>query len=243
MITPRKRIAIFGDSHYACLRLAQNQGLVDLSGHDVEYWGHVGKRFRFLEYRDGAIHPQDETTAQRFAKFNEKGRSFLPASDFDEIVFIGCRIDISRVFRGLIDAQMQGIYLSIALREAMVGARLRALATYHMAVQMAALGQARIWLHPITMFCQGMQRYDNLTTQAMREATPAARDAVWQVFADVMARDGIKVLRQLDHTYAEGVYTDRAYLVDGYVEKNDYTHRSASYGALVWDQILQAIAR
>ena len=79
----RKRIAIFGDSHYACLRLAHVQGMVNLSAYEVEYWGHVGKRFRLLEFRDGAIHPMDEMTAQRFAKFNEKGRTFLPAAEFD----------------------------------------------------------------------------------------------------------------------------------------------------------------
>lgn len=241
MTTARKHVAIFGDSHYACLRLAHGQGLVDLSALDLEYWGHVGKRFRFLEYREGAIHPLDEMTAQRFAKFNDKGRRFLPASDFDEIVFIGCRIDIARVFMGLIDAHMQGLYLSIALRQEMVRHRLHELAAYRMAVQMAALGQARIWLHPISMFGQGTQHYDSFITPAMRLATPAAREAVWQVFAQVMAQDGINLLRQLDHSYADGVFTDRAYLIDGYAEMNDYTHRTASYGALVWGQILQAL--
>lgn len=238
----RKRIAIFGDSHYACLRLAHGQGLVDLSAFDVEYWGHVGKRFRALEFRDGAIHAQDDVTAQRFAKFNEKGRTFLPVADFDEIVFVGCRIDIARVFMGLIDAHMQGVYLSLALRQAMVRNRLGGFAAYGMAAQMAALGQARIWLHPITMFALGTDEYDSIITQAMREGTPAARGAVWQVFDDVTSQDGVRLLWQLDHTYAAGVYTDPAYLVDGYAEANDYTHRTAAYGALVWGQILQSLA-
>jgi hypothetical protein len=241
MTAPRKRIAIFGDSHYACLRMAQNQGLVDVSAYDVEYWGHVGKRFRLLEFRDGAIHPMDDATAQRFAKFNEKGRTSLPAADFDEIVFVGCRIDIGRVFLALIDAYMQGQYLSLGLRQAMARHRLRGIAPYGMAADMAALGKARIWLHPISMFGQGTDEYGSLITPAMRGATPAARDAVWQVFQDVTAQDGIGLLRQLDHTYAEGVYTDRAYLVEGYAENNDYTHRAPAYGALVWEQIMRAI--
>ncbi len=239
MIPARKRVAIFGDSHYACLRLAQ--GLVDLSAFDVEYWGHVGKRFRLLEFRDGAIHAQDELTAQRFAKFNEKGRTFLPVADFDDIIFIGCRIDIARVFMGMVNAYMQGSYLSLGLRHAIVRNRLQGFAAYGMAAQMAALGQARIWLHPITMFGQGTDEYDSLITPAMRAATPAARDAVWQAFATVTAQDGIGLLRQLDHTYADGVYTDAAFLVDGYLETNDYTHRTAAYGALVWGQIMAAI--
>ena len=238
----RKHIAIFGDSHYACLRLAHGQGLVDLSAHDVEYWGHVGKRFRMLEFRDGAIHPKDDLTAQRFAKFNEKGRTFLPAADFDDIVFVGCRIDIARVFTGLIDAHMQGTYLSLGLRHAIVRHRLHGLAAYGMAIEMAALGRARIWLHPITMFGQGAKDYDSFITQAMLDATAEARDAVWQVVHDVTAQDGVRLLRQLDHTYAEGVYTDRAYLVDGHAQSNDYTHRTAAYGALVWGQIIAALA-
>lgn len=237
----RKRIAIFGDSHYACLRLAQNQGLVDLSAFDVEYWGHVGKRFRLLEFRDGAIRPLDEMTAQRFAKFNEKGRTYLPVADFDDIVFVGCRIDIARVFMGLVDAHMRGEYLSIALRQAMVRNRLQGFGAYGIAAQMAGLGQARIWVHPISMFAQGTNEYDSFITPAMRAATPAARDAVWQVFEEVMAQDGLHLLRQLDQTYADGVYTDRAFLVDNHVEINDYTHRTAAYGALVWGQIMQAL--
>ena len=60
------RLCIFGDSHYACLKQAEVQGLVDVSGVDLEYWGHVGGRFRYLEVRDGAIHPIDDFTA-RFA--------------------------------------------------------------------------------------------------------------------------------------------------------------------------------
>ena len=73
------RFCIFGDSHYACLKQAEMQGLVDVSGIDLEYWGHVGGRFRYLEARDGAIYPKDDFTAMRFAKFNAKGRTFLPA--------------------------------------------------------------------------------------------------------------------------------------------------------------------
>jgi len=87
----KPRFCIFGDSHYACLRQAQRQGLVDMSGLEVEHWGHVGGRFLFLELRDGAIHPKDDFTAARFARFNEKARTFLPADAFDAILVMGAR--------------------------------------------------------------------------------------------------------------------------------------------------------
>jgi hypothetical protein len=238
----RKRVAVFGDSHYACMRLADTSGLVDLSSIDVEYWGHVGRRFRMLEFAGGAVRPTDELTAARFAKFNEKGRRFLPAADFDYIVFMGCRIEVAAVFMGLIDAHMRGQYLSLALRKAMVRRRLEALIPYSYAKSMAALGQAKILLHPISKFAEGAPSYAAWVTPDMRRATPQARAAVWQIFHDEMAQDGVQLLRQPDHTYAQGVYTDRAYLLNSNQEKIDYTHRPPSYGALIWQQVLAAIA-
>ena len=238
----RPRLAVFGDSHYACLRLAHGQGLVDLSALDVEYWGHIGKRFRALEFRDGAIHPTDPVTAARFAKFNEKGRLFLPAADFDAVLFMGCRIDLAAVFMGLVDAQMRGLFLTQGLRRAMLRARLNSLPAYGFAVAMAAEQRARILLHPVTMFGLGTADYDALVTDAMKQATPAARAAVMGFIGDEMAKDGVHLLPQQDATFAGGIYTNPEYLVEGHAQTNDYTHRTAAYGALVWQQVLDALA-
>lgn len=95
------RLCIFGDSPYACLKQAGAQGLVDVSGAELEYRGHVGGRFRPLEVRDGAIHPTDDFTAMRFAKFNAKGRAFLPAAE-DDVTLL--RRPEERVAQGMFSA-------------------------------------------------------------------------------------------------------------------------------------------
>ncbi len=235
------RLAIFGDSHYACMRVAQTKGLVDLAGLDVEYWGHVGQRFKMLEYRDGAIHPTDDFTAMRFAKFNEKQRRFLSASDFDSILFMGCRIDVSRQFMGMVDAEMRGVNLSLGLRKRMLGDWLAMLPSYGFARSMAALGQAKIYLHPVSLFAYGAPDYDALITKNMLRATPKARANVWNFMVEYMAEDGITLLPQQDHTFAHGVYTDPFYVTERFAITPDYTHRSAAYGALVYKQTIDAV--
>ena len=110
------RFCIFGDSHYACLKQAEMQGLVDVSGIDLEYWGHVGGRFRYLEARDGAIYPKDDFTAMRFAKFNAKGRTFLPAADFDVILVMGARVYIWRLFQRVLALLSAGPLVSEGLQ-------------------------------------------------------------------------------------------------------------------------------
>ncbi len=68
------RLCIFGDSHYACLKQAEAQGWPSLPAGRSSTGAMFGGRFLYLEARDGAIHPKDDFTARRFARFNEKGR-------------------------------------------------------------------------------------------------------------------------------------------------------------------------
>lgn len=235
------RLAIFGDSHYACLRLAHTEGLVDVSGLDIEYWGHVGRRFHNLEFRDGAIHPTDDMTAARFAKFNEKGRRFLPAADFDYVLFMGCRVDVSSVFIAMLDALMRSQYLSIGLRRTMLRHKLDRLHGYVWAKQMAALGLARIFLHPVSMWGLGAPNYDRIISGPLRRATSQARREVWQFIADEMAQDQVTLLAQPEHTFAHGIYTDPAYNVVNTLGEVDYYHRTAAYGAIIYQLLLDHI--
>ncbi len=237
------RLAIFGDSHYACLRRAQTEGLVDLSGLEIEYWGHVGRRFRYLEFRDGAIHPTDDMTATRFAKFNEKGRRFLPAADFDYVFFMGCRIDVSSVFIAMLDALMRGQYLSLGLRRAMLRRKLDTLYAYAWAKQMAALGLARIVLHPVSLWGLGAPHFDAVISDPLRRATSQARSEVWQFIADEMAQDQVTLLAQPDHTIAQGIYTDPIHNTVNSLGEVDYCHRSAAYGAIIYQLLLDQIRR
>ena len=142
------RFCIFGDSHYACLKQAEVQGLVDVSGVELEYWGHVGGRFLYLRVQDGAIYPKDDFTAMRFAKFNAKGRTFLPAADFDAILVMGARVYIWRLFQRVLTLLSSGPLVSEGLVRRILTDDLRRHIGYQLARGLAESGTARILLAP-----------------------------------------------------------------------------------------------
>ena len=155
----RPRLCVFGDSHYACVRQAEAQGLVDVLGVDLEYWGNVGGRFRYLEFRDGAIHPPDAAVASRFARFNAKGRTTLPAADFDAILVMGARIYPWRVFFRLLTALAEGPFVSEGLQRRFLADGLRAYQGYQLAAGLAATRTARVLLAPVAYYTANPERF------------------------------------------------------------------------------------
>jgi hypothetical protein len=227
------RFCIFGDSHYACLKQAEIQGLVDVSGVELEYWGHVGGRFLHLECRDGAIHPLDDFTAQRFAKFNAKGRLFLPAEDFDVILVVGARIYIWRMFYGLMRALCEGPFISHGLQRRILTDGLRAQMGYRLAAGLAKSGHARILLSPTAYYTEDSRHYPEAFTPEMAAILPERVPDFWQVLHEVAAEDGITLIRQPEETVTLGLFTSEAYAVADHVTKQDYEHHNAAYGALI----------
>jgi hypothetical protein len=227
------RLAIFGDSHYACLRQAHGLGLVDVSGADIEYWGHVGGRFNFLTLQEGAIVPTDDFTAHRFAKFNANGRRFLPATDFDMILFAGTRTYLGPLFLRFLHARWHGPFLSSGLRLRVLRDSLNAQSGYRLAKGLAATGTARIVLSPVAFPTEGHPRFLPLLTDEVRAATSDDRAELWQLATGIAAADGIDLLPQPEETVTDGAFTKVAYAVDRHLEKEDYEHRNPAYGALI----------
>jgi hypothetical protein len=225
------RLCIFGDSHYACLKQAEVQGLVDVSGVDLEYWGHVGGRFRYLEFRDGAVHPLDDFTARRFAKFNAKGREFLPAADFDVIHVTGARVYVWKLFHQVLRGLVQGPYLSSGLARRILVDGLRGQAGYQLAAGLASTGTARVLLSPIAYYTADPERFGDLVTPEMAALIPEKVPEFWEIMERTAAEDGIALLRQPETTVTGGLFTDPAYAVAGHVEKQDFEHHNAAYGA------------
>lgn len=232
-----QKLAVFGDSNYACIRQAHSQGLADVSGAEIEYWGHVGSRFNFLDFRDGAIVPKDDFTAQRFAKFNEKGRTFLPAADFDMIFFMGARIDVTRLMITLL-RQADGPFVSTGLKRRMVRDRLSSLMAYRFAKGFAATKTARIVISPVPFPTLGYAGLDEVLTPAVRAAGPQARAELWALIAEEAAADGVTLLPQPEETVVEGIFSSPDFAVDRFFERNDYAHRNAAYGALMLDRVM-----
>jgi hypothetical protein len=235
------RLCIFGDSHYACLKQAEVQGLVDVSGVDLEYWGHVGGRFRYLEFRDGAVHPIDDFTARRFAKFNAKGRMFLPAADFDWVLVVGARVYVWRLFHQILRGMAEGPFLSSGLMRRILTDGLRAQAGYRLALGLAGTGTARVLLSPIAYYTADRDRFADVMTPAMAALVPDQVPLFWDILDGLAAEDGITLLRQPEETVTAGMFTDEAYAVAGHVEKRDYEHHNAAYGALVLSQAVRLV--
>lgn len=241
MMPQRPRLAIFGDSHYACVRMAHGLGLIDLSGVDVEYWGHVGRRFNFLECKDGVILPKDDYTAQRFAKFNENGRTSLPAVDFDVVLFAGARMDVTDLMISLLTAQVTGRFVSQGLARRMARDRLNSLMAYQFAQDLAAHAEALIVLHPVSFPTQGFAKRPAALTAPLQGCTADQRARVWDLLAETAAEDGLLLVPQPEETVVDGVFTAPDYAVDGYLEHGDFAHRNAAYGAAVMRRVLDLL--
>lgn len=236
------RFCVFGDSHYACLKQAELQGLVDVSGVELEYWGHVGGRFRHLEVREGAIYPTDDFTAHRFAKFNAKGRRFLAAADFDTILVMGARVYVWRLFQRLLTGLAAGPFLSEGLQRRILADSLRSQSGYRLAMGLAASGTARILLSPISYYTGDAARHAETFPPEIAALIPDRLPGFWRVLHDTAAEDGIELLQQPPETVAHDMFTDPAFAVADYVAKQDLEHKNAAYGALVLARALQ-IAR
>lgn len=229
------RLCIFGDSHYACVRQAEAQGLVDVSGVELEYWGHLGTRFRHLEFRDGAIHPLDDFTARRFAKFNARGRMFLPAAEFDVILVVGARIYVWRMFLRLLQMLAGAPLVSEGLQRRVLADGMRQQAGYRLVSGLAATGTARLLLSPIAFFSPGHALHAAALEPRIQALIPEALPRLWELLAAVVAEDGLTLMPQAAETVVQGLFTDPTYAVS----HGDFEHRNAAYGAVVLSRAME----
>ncbi|MBS0572085.1 MAG: hypothetical protein JSS08_02360 [Proteobacteria bacterium] len=240
---PRPRLAIFGDSHYACVRLAHGRGLVSLDGWEVEYWGHVGKRFRHLGYRDGAIVPLDDFTAERFAKFNERGRRCLPVADFDAVLFVGCRLYVTHLLFMAAQARADGDFLSTGLMERLVRDTFATSVTWGFARRFAEAGRARILFSPPSLPTAGLPHGWEATFPDVAAARDEDRARLWDCLVRLAAVDGVTFLPQPDHTVAGGAMTHPDYGVENHLLTGDMEHKNPAYGSAVLIAALAVLAQ
>lgn len=234
------RLAIFGDSHYACVKQAHVQGLVDVSGAEIEYWGHVGGRFRFLTFRDGAIYPTDDFTAHRFAKFNEKGRLFLPAADFDVVLVAGARTYLGPTLLAMLRDYCHGPFVSSGLRDRILTDRLRGQSGYRLARGLVSTRTARVLLSPVAFSTESPAAMEALTPE-MQAAAPEFCSEMWDRIARIVADDGMTLIPQPAETIVGGVYTRTDFAVDDYERKQDLEHHNAAYGALILGRAIKIV--
>jgi hypothetical protein len=237
------RLCIFGDSHFACVKLAQRQGLVDMTGIDLEYWGHVGRRFLYLRPREGGIDAADDYTARRFAKFNAKGRLCLDAADFDAILVVGARIHMQAVFRQIVPLLRHGPFASESLQVRLARDHLHGQFGYRLALGLRASPTTRVLVAPTSFVTEApaLPAAEAAPAVEVAPVTPAERAAIWSVLVRAAALDRIELLSQPDETVAGDLTTRAAFAVDGHLERRDFAHRNLAYGGLVLDQAMQAL--
>ncbi|MGB0966930.1 MAG: hypothetical protein ACPGUX_01985 [Halocynthiibacter sp.] len=232
------RLAIFGDSHYACLKTAFDKGQAELPDQvDLEFWGHVGTRFRMLEFKKDAIIPTDDYTARRFAKFSTRNRRRLPIKDFDTVFFMGCRIPVFWIFAQLTQAKRDGVHISSGLRKRIIKDYLPGKSKhYKIAQSAAALKAARIILMPVSFptWAPELTKPDIMEHPEAQTITPEERMDIWEDIRLVMMEDGITLLQQPEETVVHGAYSKPEYAVEGYIKKNDTAHRNSDFGALIF---------
>jgi len=240
MTEDRPRLAIFGDSHYACLKQAHVQNLVDLSAVELEYWGHVGGRFRNLEFRDGAIHPTDDFTAQRFAKFNEKGRLTLPAADFDVILVAGARTYLARIFLALLRCHVHGPFVSQGLRSRILSDHLQDQAGFRLGSALAGTGGVKVLLSPIALYTESAAGLAQMTPE-MTAIAPEIVPFLWEEVARITAEAGMTLVPQPPESITNWLWTKVDYAVADHEAKQDFEHHNPAYGALVLQAALDRI--
>lgn len=244
MPSRKPRLCIFGDSHFACLKAAVSEGLVDYSDVEMEFWGNVGNRFRRLGWRNDQIEPLDDFTAHRFAKFNEKQRTVLSAKDFDMILFSGCRITLYALFPELLHRRLTPeLRLSEGVERRVISDFLRNLGPYQFARNFAAQKKATIVVAPISFETFGFAETIPKHFENAEQAEAIDREAVWEIVDEIMQEDGIILLRQDECTVVSGCYTDEKFGSKDYLNRKDSTHKNALYGEMVLNATLDLVRR
>lgn len=242
MHSQNKRLCIFGDSHFACVKYAMTQAKVDTTGVDVEFWGNIGKQFRSLTWRNDQIEPLDRYTGRRFAASNSAGRTKLNAADFDVILFMGCRIDVHRLIPELLHRKKTSdSQISSGVTQRYISDFLNRLPPYHFAKNFAAQNKAQIVSAPISFNTDGFSDQISETFPLALHAIEDDRRQVWDAVEKVMAADGIIFLPQPEETIINGCYTDPAYAAKNYLSREDRTHKNLEYGALILNLIARMV--
>lgn len=231
-----QKVILFGDSHLAALKSGLPQVKVpkDIG---LSFWGTPGNRFRRISWSEGAILPDDDKTAEAFARFSEEGLTRLDPAEFDAVVFVGVRIRPGVVVPDLLNhlahpaRHLTRDYMRLVLAEHYLKHT-----TYQIAREMAAAGKTRVLMAMVSLETHGKAPQP----RAYKVARGAAADdlgLIWQLTAEILAEDGITYVPQPLETVVEGYYTDARFGVEG----EDAVHKNADYGALMLKEIFRAL--
>jgi hypothetical protein len=231
------RFCVFGDSHIACVKHALDEGLLDLQGVDLEFWGAPGPRFRDLHMEEGRFVATSDEARDQLAKINPERFSGLGPDDFDGFLFIGCRLRSSDFLVPML-ASVPGSpgYLSQAVRDMMLPRWLDSCRWYRAAREFAR--HRPVFFSPAGFLNDGIVSEEQVARTVNTEADAAERGVLWDQIAEAMQQDNIQLIRQPEETVTRGGLTRAEFATDLGDQGDDSVHKNGAYGALILNQAL-----
>ncbi|WP_163848860.1 hypothetical protein [Pseudooceanicola aestuarii] len=230
------RICLFGDSHLASVKHAQDRGLIDWRGHRMEFWGAYGPAFRQLELRGDAVHPKPDARPI-VAEINGAGREVLQATDFDAFLFYGARLRMSEFMPPLLETLCaEDGHVSTAVRRILTRRFLRGCRAYRFARAFAAANPAaRVVFAPAPLLTEGRGGPD--LPQAA-QASPTDRDQLRHWLDAEAGQDRITLLHQPEETITGGYLTRIEHASDEIGQEDDPVHKNADFAAMTVGRFL-----
>ena len=239
--TPSKaqlRFCVFGDSHIACVKHAQDEGLLQLDGVDLQFWGAPGPQFRDLHFEGGKMIASSPQARDSLARINPDHVDGLAPQDFDGFLFIGCRLRTSEFIVPLLQSQGRH-HVSSAVRAMMLERWLQGCRWYRAAREFAK--ERPVYFSPAGFSNDGIVTEDEVASTINTEASTEERQALWDQIDAAMALDEIRLLRQPEETVTRGALTAAGYATALGGQADDKVHKNGAYGALILNQALSSM--
>lgn len=246
MPSQTRSLCIFGDSHLGSVRRALDEGLIDLTGFEVEFWGADGPNFRDIDIEGDTVRPQTDDALKWVRTINGNGRETLGPGDFDVYLFYGARLRLTDIMPPYLDilcnpdAAVSEAVLSAAVNRFISGRRSARIARHF-----ADSGGPRVFFCPASFLADGV--VDPMARQGVfaqfphaEKAGEAERARLWRMIDAIFGESGVTVLRQPEDTIVRGCLTDGRYAVQDAVAQKDAVHKSPEFGARMLAEFLKA---
>ncbi|MEX0283715.1 MAG: hypothetical protein AB3N23_03805 [Paracoccaceae bacterium] len=235
----RPSLCIVGDSHLGSVRHAERDGLLDLSGYDVEYWGARGPAYRDLIFRNDQMEVRSDAARAEFADINHRGRTTIGPQDMDEFLFYGGRIRSYDFFGAHLQRQLgEGMWQSRAALAISARSFLMSSRTFRIAAIFARDFGAKVSFVTTPFLTDGITSNPGLAYfvaqfPAAIGTTAEDREWIWCALEREALAVNVNLVRQPEETIVQGVLTSPEYAIDNAQAASDADHKSPAFAALM----------
>ncbi len=222
-------ICVFGDSHLGAVKRAWDQGLIDLGGQKLRFWGADGPSFRALRWRGGRIRPDAEV--RDLVLRISGGLDSLGPGDFDSFIFYGARLRAHEFFKAVLEheSRPEG-HVSEAQMRTMRDGWLESTRAWRPAREFARKG-ARVVFVPTPLPTEGIMDKALEQERLAVRSTRAARARLWGYLQQAATANGFALLAQPEDSVTANTLTKNEYAAPDAAETRDWVHKSPEYAA------------